>query len=131
MKNLRVHCLAKVLNNDDRKILQDITGFDFIDFDGTYDSIPDETIQDVYEKMSESELEALFEKYGILGVMPYDGKHAIADGIVPKPNVQLRIECKEPVGGAAALGRDGKWYWTFDMRLDVECEFTVTHWEYL
>lgn len=130
MKNLRFHCLAKVLSDDDRRILRDVTGFNFVNFDSTYDNIPDETIQDVYKKMSEDELESLFKKYGILGVMPYDGKHALVDGLFPKPDVQLCIECEEPVGGAAAFS-NGKWYWTYDMRLDMECEFTVAHWEYL
>lgn len=131
MENIQFHCLAKVLNDEDRRVFRSITGFDFVNFDGKYDTIPNETIQAVYDKMSEGELNSLFEKYGVLGLRPYDGKHEIADGIMPESNVQLRIQCRESVGGAAALGKDGKWYWTFDMRLDIECEFTVTHWEYL
>lgn len=131
MEKLRFHCLAKFLNADDRKYLRDITGFDFVHHDGVYDIISDETIQDIYKKIPVGELERLFKKYGILEIRPDDGKHAIVDGFMPEPNVQLRIQCKEPIGGAAALGDDAKWYFTYDMRLDMECEFTVTHWEYL
>lgn len=130
MEDIRLHCLSKVLDADDRKMLQAISGYDFIRHDGTYDSIPEEAEQAIYGKMSADELEALFSKYGILGIREYDGKHSV-DEAMPEPNIQLCIECKEPIGGAVALGSDGKWYWTYDMRLDIPCEFTVTHWQYL
>lgn len=67
----------------------------------------------------------------LLKRLPDTGKHSVEDGVMPEPNVQLIIDCAEDVGGAAAYGIDGKWYWTFDWEIKEECKFTVTHWRYL
>lgn len=66
--------------------------------------------------------------------LPDDGKHSVADRM-PEAGVQLLIYCAENDdsvgGGAAALGEDGKWYWTYDYKLHEECKYPVTHWRYL
>lgn len=66
--------------------------------------------------------------------LPDDGKHSVEDRM-PEPGVQLMIYCAENDdsvgGGAAALGEDGKWYWTYDLKLHKECKYEVTHWRYL
>lgn len=63
-----------------------------------------------------------------------DGKHSVED-CLPEPNVMLKIYCAENSdhvgGGAATLGKDGKWYWTFDCEIAEECTYPVTHWRYL
>lgn len=73
--------------------------------------------------------------YEILETMVDDGKHSIADGEYPKPNVLLKIYCAENKddvgGGVATYGTDRKWYWTYNKRIDEECKYTVTHWRYL
>lgn len=80
-------------------------------------------------------IDRLKEEQPMLKRRPDDGKHSVADGDMPEPNVQLMIYCAENEdsvgGGAAALGADGKWYWTYDWKLDKECKYTVTHWRYL
>ena len=61
----------------------------------------------------------------------YDGWHDVADQM-PKPNIQLHIECdNDNIGGAGMFCEDGKWYWTWDGQPDEECKFTVTRWSYL
>lgn len=65
-----------------------------------------------------------------LKILPYDGEHKVSEKL-PEPNVQLSIDCKEPIGGAATFGEDGKWYWTYDWQRDIECTFTVESWCYL
>ena len=66
--------------------------------------------------------------------LPDDGQHYVGDRM-PEAGVQLMIYCEENDdsvgGGAAALGNDGKWYWTRDWKLYQECKYTVTHWRYL
>lgn len=63
-----------------------------------------------------------------------DGKHAVVDRM-PEPNVMLKIYCAENPdhvgGGAATLGADGKWYWTYNCEIAEECTYPVTHWRYL
>lgn len=80
-------------------------------------------------------IDLLKDEQPLLKRKPYDGKHSVADGDMPEPNVQLAIYCAENAdsvgGGAAALGEDGKWYWTFNYKLDQECKNPVTHWIYL
>lgn len=80
-------------------------------------------------------IDCLKDEQPLLKIKPYDGKHSVADGDMPEPNVQLYIYLAENAdsigGGAAALGEDGKWYWTFDYKLHQECKYTVTHWCYL
>lgn len=79
--------------------------------------------------------ERLWDEMHLLKRRPYDGKHSVADGDMPEPGFQLSIYCapnEDSVGGGAAtLGADGKWYWTYDYRLDIECKYQVTHWQYL
>lgn len=133
MKNLRFRCLAKILNDEDYKVIRDFVGFDFYNESGYISS---KSIQNIYERFPKEELERIFQKYGILEVIPDDGKHSLVDGDpLPKPNVQLMIYCAENNdsvhGGAATLGTDGKWYWTYDMRICKPCKYTVTHWRYL
>lgn len=65
-----------------------------------------------------------------LKTLPDDGKHNVTEKL-PEPNVQLSIDCKEDIGGAATFGEDGKWYWTYDWQRDAECTFTVESWRYL
>ena len=51
---------------------------------------------------------------------------------MPKPNMQLHIECDyADVGGAGMLGADGKWYWTWNGKPDSVCSSTVTRWCYM
>lgn len=80
-------------------------------------------------------IDRLKDEQPLLKRKPFDGKHSVEEGDMPKPNVQLMIYCAENEdsvgGGAAALGADGKWYWTYDWKLDKECKYTVTHWRYL
>lgn len=80
-------------------------------------------------------IDLLKDEQPLLKRKPFDGKHSVAKGDMPEPNVQLCIYCAENPdsvgGGAAALGEDGKWYWTFDYKLSQECKYPVTHWIYL
>lgn len=80
-------------------------------------------------------IDRLKDEQPLLKRKPFDGKHSVAEGDMPEPNVQLIIYCAENPdsvgGGAAALGEDGKWYWTFDYKLSQECTYPVTHWIYL
>lgn len=80
-------------------------------------------------------IDRLKDEQPLLKIKQDDGKHTVSDGDMPEPNVQLFIYCAENAdsvgGGAAALGEDGKWYWTFDYKLHQECKYTVTHWSYL
>jgi hypothetical protein len=66
--------------------------------------------------------------------LPYDGVHLVRDEL-PEPNVQLCIDLEENEdsvgGGAAALGADGKWYWTFDGEITDDCRYKVKSWQYL
>ena len=63
--------------------------------------------------------------------LPSDGYHSVSDRM-PEPDVQLDIQCdNDDIGGAAALGEDGKWYWTWNGELDQEVTFEVTRWMYL
>lgn len=79
-------------------------------------------------------LQAIRRPLNLLAWRLDDGKHAVTD-CLPEPNVMLKIYCAENSdhvgGGAATLGEDGKWYWTFDCEIAEECTYPVTHWRYL
>ena len=66
--------------------------------------------------------------------LPDDGRHCVKNRM-PEPGVQLMIYCAVNAdnvgGGEAALGEDGKWYWTRDYKLYEECKYPVVYWRYL
>lgn len=65
----------------------------------------------------------------LLKFLPDDGDHSVSEKM-PEPGVMLHIDCVEPVGGCACLGKDGKWYWAYDWQQDVPCKATVKSWCY-
>lgn len=70
----------------------------------------------------------------MLKFLPYDGTHSVEDKM-PAPNTMLIIDCAENSdsvgGGAATLGIDGKWYWTYDCEIYEECKYPVARWQYM
>ena len=79
-------------------------------------------------------LHAIRRSSKLMAWKPDDGKHAVTD-CLPEPEVMLKIYCAENAdhvgGGAATLGKDGKWYWTYNCEISEECTYPVTHWRYL